>query len=523
MKTKFIETGLEGVIVKNAENTVTGEKRLHVFSDYNPDFVKEARKLNGRFLGGSKAWSFDYRDKDRVLQVLRDIYGDDGTTKAPAVDVFVYLDKIGYGQSLFMFGRQLLHTWGRDSRVNYGTGVTVTEGGVSSGGSRKNPMLRAETGTVLLVRDVPENLLEKEPREAWEFVNAKPKENTVLDFDHPEETPAMDTDLLAIEFEMAAAALELLDFNAADDMPPVQEDETLEEINETGSFSVKHKASGKEIMVAWKMFIGIHLQHIAFMAFGGKRVAFVVKNDRKCIDVGLPDAKLKSELESFFGYKISAGQHIYITIDDDGMEKYEKLAEAFEQAKSGFLNKYARLAAQQPTYYEMIYSVDWGDYSTTIERGIALMRKALPIDRNIDKPVVTYYLSNNTIGDKSDEWDADWKAVTKGDESLTRVVIDNDMARKWIIIHNELQAAKEEKDQQIKAEKDKKAAEEAKRRADIFEQAKTTGKPVQLYSHFVSGNSVPKKYRDDEDNDMGNIVVYAMPDGTTTEKFFPAY
>jgi hypothetical protein len=349
-----------------------------------------------------------------------------------------------------------------------------------------------------------------------EYDYATEKENA-----KPESQP--DTDLLAIEFEMAAAALELLDFNAADDMPPVQEDETLEEINETGSFSVKHKASGKEIMVAWKMFIGIHLQHIAFMAFGGERVAFVVKNDRKCIDVGLPDAKLKSELESFFGYKINAGQHIYITIDDDGMEKYEKLAEEFEQAKSGFLNKYARLAAQQPTYYEMRYSVDWGDYSTTIERSIALMRKALPIDRNVDKPVVSYYLSNNTIGDKADEWDADWKAVTKGDESLTRVVIDNDLARKWIIIHNELQAAKEEKDQQIKAEKDKKAAEEAKRRADIFEQAKTTGKPVQLYSHFVSGNSVPKKYRDDEDNDMGNIVVYAMPDGTTTEKFFPAY
>lgn len=164
-----IKTGLNGVVVKEVEIVDTGEKRIHVYSEYNSEFVKEARKLNGRFLGGKKAWSFDYRDKERVMEVLRDVYGDDGHTKMNTVDVLVFLDKVPLYQSLEMFGRQILHTWGRDSKVIYGTGVTVKQGSVNSGGSRKHPSLSADKNTILLVRDVPENLLKKEPKESWEL------------------------------------------------------------------------------------------------------------------------------------------------------------------------------------------------------------------------------------------------------------------------------------------------------------------------------------------------------------------
>ena len=79
---------LAGVRIVNANGSADGKEYIRVYTDYNPDFVKHARKLNGSWHGDGKYWLFDRRDIDRVKSILIDVYGDDGETKAKTVNVY---------------------------------------------------------------------------------------------------------------------------------------------------------------------------------------------------------------------------------------------------------------------------------------------------------------------------------------------------------------------------------------------------------------------------------------------------
>lgn len=60
------------------------------------------------------------------------------------------------------------------------------------------------------------------------------------------------------------------------------------------------------------------------------------------------------------------------------------------------------------------------------------------------------------------------------------------------------------------------------RKGAKFAEATRTGKPVQIYSTFLAGNAIPKNYRD-QDSDMGHLVCFAMPDGSTSEEFYHSH
>lgn len=150
---------------------VIGEKSISLKTDYNPDVVAASRKLNGKWSGYEKLWRFDPQDLSRVQDFLREIFGTDGVSgETETVDVKVFLDELptkafvtSYGQSVFALGRQLAHRKNRDGRVVLGEGVTVLEGGFPDrGGSVANPRLNQDGGTVLLVRNVPKAVLEKD-------------------------------------------------------------------------------------------------------------------------------------------------------------------------------------------------------------------------------------------------------------------------------------------------------------------------------------------------------------------------
>lgn len=50
-------------------------RRLHVIAPENPDFVKGARELAGRFRWRTKTWSFDLQSRRLVLALVETIYG----------------------------------------------------------------------------------------------------------------------------------------------------------------------------------------------------------------------------------------------------------------------------------------------------------------------------------------------------------------------------------------------------------------------------------------------------------------
>lgn len=67
----------------------------------------------------------------------------------------------------------------------------------------------------------------------------------------------------------------------------------------------------------------------------------------------------------------------------------------------------------------------------------------------------------------------------------------------------------------------RKAKEDIERQAK-FDEAKRTGKAVVLDREFFSGSQIPREFRE-PDSDMGNLITYAMPDGSTKQEFSHSY
>lgn len=134
-----------------------GKKVMVVNSPYHPIFVSRAQKLGGKFKGAGQ-WIFDARDEDRVREALIDAYGTDGQVR-PKLVTLRMAPKTIYARSVFL-DRAILSRISRDSRVKLGEGVVILQGGFySSGGSAKYPQIGpALEGTVIEVRDVPENI-----------------------------------------------------------------------------------------------------------------------------------------------------------------------------------------------------------------------------------------------------------------------------------------------------------------------------------------------------------------------------
>lgn len=135
--------------------------RIALQSPYHPDIPSRAKNIGGRWNSTRKQWTFDARDESAVRDLAREIYGTDGSQAADLVTIRVGVDRdADSSDTWFAYGRQIAHRRGRDEQVRLGEGVVIVEGGFPrSGGSVKYPQLRAESGTVLEIRDVPRTLV----------------------------------------------------------------------------------------------------------------------------------------------------------------------------------------------------------------------------------------------------------------------------------------------------------------------------------------------------------------------------
>lgn len=136
-------------------------ERIKVQSPYNPDFVRSAKQIGGRW--ERPYWTFDRRDEDRVRDLCVRIYGEGaanaGGFTAPiarcTLRVTLGKSKAWRPTSIVVAGRPVARIFGRDSGAKLADGVIVDSGSVHSGGSRKNPGICWDDDTVLIVRDVP--------------------------------------------------------------------------------------------------------------------------------------------------------------------------------------------------------------------------------------------------------------------------------------------------------------------------------------------------------------------------------
>lgn len=139
--------------------------KLYVESPYNPDYVKRAKNLGGRWNADRRCWVFDARAEADVRALLADTYGTTGEEGEEEDLVTVEIELLGnwYGarSSLFYAGRPIARAFGRDSGAKLGEGVMVLDGDVTSGGSMKNWATFAKKGTKFRIYDCPRALVEE--------------------------------------------------------------------------------------------------------------------------------------------------------------------------------------------------------------------------------------------------------------------------------------------------------------------------------------------------------------------------
>lgn len=254
----------------------------------------------------------------------------------------------------------------------------------------------------------------------------------------------------------------------------------------------------------------------------------VIKENRKCLKISkyaILQKAVRLALEKTLNCKLTTDRDTYITITDDSYSKLEQIRANFSKEVEDFNADFEARASKMNKFYVMYKFLDYTDYAINDVREIRVYREAMS-DENIDKVLVkTYKLDNLSDENLRKEFDNDFNSA----ESLlneTEVRINEKVAEKWINVcknkQNEIKLAEERKRTAQMLDLQKIEEEKESKKRDALRKAIETGKKVVIASYFIQGNDIPKKFRE-SDSDMGEYVIYAMPDGSIKEDFIHAY
>lgn len=130
------------------------DNKLYVYTEYNEEFVKICRKLNGRW--NCSAWIFPIDLKEEIEKVIIDIFG----YKQNKIDIVLFILEKYLDKSFYLVGKQIFSRKYRDNSVIIHSDVSVLSGDLpTTGGSRNHPVIGNVKNLKLLIRNVPENLL----------------------------------------------------------------------------------------------------------------------------------------------------------------------------------------------------------------------------------------------------------------------------------------------------------------------------------------------------------------------------
>jgi hypothetical protein len=136
-----------------------------VYTPYNAAFVSAIRKIGGaRWDAGSKAWMVPTASLPQVRAIMRDVFGeDDQLDTCKRVTVRLTFREICSAECrpVEILGKTVSKAYGRDSGARPGDDVAFEAGGPRSGGSAKNWRSVVEEGSVAILRNVPETMLDK--------------------------------------------------------------------------------------------------------------------------------------------------------------------------------------------------------------------------------------------------------------------------------------------------------------------------------------------------------------------------
>ncbi len=142
------------VSIKNLKNTI------QVNTQYNPNFIYEAKQIGGRFNGDTKCWEFDIRNQELVKKILLSIFGTDGRNNN-LVDVVIKVNKklTSEREPIYLAGRMIAQARGRDTGATIADGVAFINKKPQSGGSRQYWTTEITQDSIFKIFDLPEGAL----------------------------------------------------------------------------------------------------------------------------------------------------------------------------------------------------------------------------------------------------------------------------------------------------------------------------------------------------------------------------
>ena len=145
--------------------TKTTGTQTAVYTPYNAAFVSAIRKIGGaKWDAEGKAWMVPTASLPQVRAIMRDVFGeDDRLDTSKRVSVRLTFAKICSAECrpVEILGKTVARAYGRDSGARPGDDVAFEAGGPRSGGSAKNWRSVVEEGSVVILRNVPEAMLDK--------------------------------------------------------------------------------------------------------------------------------------------------------------------------------------------------------------------------------------------------------------------------------------------------------------------------------------------------------------------------
>ena len=161
----------------------------YIDTPYNKDFVSQIKSIGGaRWDSSRREWKIPAACVDQARSIMRRVFGEcDLPDESRRVTVKLTFSETVYSDvrsSICIFGKQVARAFGRDSGATVGEDVAFVEGKPTSGGSMKNWLTCINTGSVVVLRNVPESILGEELPDgvAYEIMPAEaaPNRETLL-------------------------------------------------------------------------------------------------------------------------------------------------------------------------------------------------------------------------------------------------------------------------------------------------------------------------------------------------------
>lgn len=133
--------------------------KIKVQSDYNAEFVKRAKMLQGKWV--SPCWVFPEENEPELKALLLEIYGENGDPQE-TVDLIISIGKMPNDQTISLGGYKLAYRRARDAAVELGDNVILLHGMFTdSGGSARYPRVNAASDTIVKAKGCPVALYER--------------------------------------------------------------------------------------------------------------------------------------------------------------------------------------------------------------------------------------------------------------------------------------------------------------------------------------------------------------------------